>query len=84
MKVPAYFPDANGKWVSLINTKEILKGNATYNLDPFGYNDSLPVHLMPGKIISFQNNSDASIKNIHQLINGSITLLVNPDDNDFA
>jgi hypothetical protein len=22
--------------------------------------------------------------NIHQLINGSITVLVNPDDNDFA
>lgn len=39
---------------------------------------------MPGKIISFQNNSDGSINNIRQLVNRSITILVNPDDNDFA
>lgn len=80
--IPAYFPNANGKWVSLVNTREILAGNTTYQLDTTGY--STPAHLMPGKIISFQNNSDASINNIHQLINGSITVLVNPDDNDFA
>ena len=80
--IPAYFPYANGKWVSLVNTREILAGNTSYTLDTTGY--STPAHLMPGKIISFQNNSDASINNIHQLINGSITVLVNPDDNDFA
>ena len=28
--IPAYFPDANGKWVSLVNTREILAGNTTY------------------------------------------------------
>jgi len=49
--IPAYFPNANGKWVSLVNTREILEGNTTYQLDTTGY--STPVHLMPGKIISF-------------------------------
>ena len=39
---------------------------------------------MPGKIIPFQNNSDASINNTAQLINAPITLVVNPDDNGFA
>lgn len=65
-----------------MNTRELLAGGATYQLDTTGY--STPAHLMPGKIITFQNNSDGSINNIHQLINGSITVLVNPDDNDFA
>jgi len=61
--VTGYFPNANGKWVSLVNTREILAGNATYELDTTGF--STLAHLMPGKIISFQNNSDGSINNIH-------------------
>lgn len=28
--IPAYFPNANGKWVSLVDTREILGGNTTY------------------------------------------------------
>lgn len=65
-----------------MNTSELLDGNRTYQLDTTGY--STPVHMMPGKIIAFQNNSDGSIMNIHQLVNAPITILVNPDDNDYA
>lgn len=80
--IPAYFPEAKGKWVNLNNLREALNGSQTYQLDTTGY--STPAHLMPGKIIAFQNNSDGSIMNIHQLINGSITLLVNPDNENFG
>jgi hypothetical protein len=80
--VDSYFPMANGLWVSLVNLRESLEGGKTHRLDTTGA--STNVHLMPGKVIAFQNNSDGSINNIHQLINGSITLLVNPDNNEFA
>lgn len=39
---------------------------------------------MPGKIISFQNNSDAKINNVKQLVNSPISLIVNLDNNGFA
>ena len=61
--IPAYFPDGNGKWVNLNNLREALNGSHTYQLDTTGY--STPVHLMPGKIIAFQNNSKGDIMNIH-------------------
>jgi len=28
--MPAYFPAANGKWVSLVNLREALDGGNTY------------------------------------------------------
>jgi len=49
--IPAYFPDANGKWVSLVNLSEAIDGGKTYKLDTSGY--STPVHLMPGRVIAF-------------------------------
>lgn len=49
--IPAYFPAVNGKWVSLVNTRELLAGNTTYQLDTTGF--STPVHMMPGKVMAF-------------------------------
>jgi alpha-glucosidase (family GH31 glycosyl hydrolase) len=49
--IPAYFPDANGKWVSLVNLREALDGGQTHELDTTGY--STPAHLMPGRVIAF-------------------------------
>ena len=39
---------------------------------------------MPGRVIAFQNNSDMHINNIKQLINSTISLIVNLDNNGYA
>lgn len=57
--VSSYFPEASGLWVNLNQLNQTLKGGSTYQLDIRG--PSVNVHLMPGCILAFQNNSIGSI-----------------------
>jgi hypothetical protein len=69
-------------WAGLNNLGELLAGGQAHDLDIS--QQSVNAHLMPGRVIAFQNNSDESITSVHQLINSPISLVVNLDNNDFA
>jgi hypothetical protein len=78
--ISAYFP--NGTWVDINNPANIITGNGTFNLSTTG--QSPIVHLRPGAIATFQNNSDMSVNNTSQLNSKPISLLVNRDENNYA
>ena len=60
--VPSYFPDANGLWVNLNKLSETVSGGQNHNLDITGA--SVNAHLMPGKILPFQDNSNQAVNNM--------------------
>lgn len=56
----SYFPA--GKWVSLRDFSEIIQGPAVAQLKP---HPTVNVHLKPGSLIPFQDNTQQDIKNTH-------------------
>jgi alpha-glucosidase (family GH31 glycosyl hydrolase) len=74
----AYFPA--GTWVN-INDGTYFAGNKSVNLSTTG---SLNVHMKPGSIVSFQDNSDNKTTTTADLSSKPISLYVNRDDNGYA
>lgn len=76
----SYFP--TGKWVNLADLSEVIEGknqNESLNVRP-----TVNVHLRPGTLIPYQNNSDYSANVTDMLLVKPITLIANRDDNGFA
>jgi ribosomal protein L14 len=62
---------------------EIINGGD--KLQTLQVRDTVNVHLAPGALISFQDNSDMSIMTTQHSLNKSIMLVVNRDsDNTYA
>ena len=80
----AYFPA--GSWVDLVDETTIVdtkkSGGAMVSLPAHRY--STAVHLRPGAIIPFQNNSGMIVKTVKDIEAMPISLLVNRDDNGYA
>lgn len=77
--VDAYFP--KGTWASLNNLGSIIEGGKSVILDA---TTSINAHLMPGKLVAFQNNSQGTYQRVQDLINASVSLIVNTDTNGYA
>jgi alpha-glucosidase (family GH31 glycosyl hydrolase) len=77
----SYFP--KGQWVNMADFKEIINGND--NMQKLTVRDTVNVHLAPGALISFQDNSDMSIMTTQDTLKKPIMLVINRDtDNKFA
>jgi alpha-glucosidase (family GH31 glycosyl hydrolase) len=71
----SYFP--HGKWVSLLDFTEVIEGGQQVDLK---VRPTVNVHLMPGKMTSFQPNNDMSVKSTSQLLEKPIQLIANRDE----
>ena len=77
----SYFP--KGQWVNMADFNEIISGND--NMQKLTVRDTVNVHLAPGALISFQDNSDMSIMTTQDTLKKPIMLVINRDsDNKFA
>jgi len=76
----AYFP--KGQWVNMADWSEVITGSDGYlNLT---VRDTVNVHLAPGAMIPFQDNSDMSIMTTADSLNKTIKLVANRDSNGVA
>lgn len=73
-KFNSYFP--SGKWVNLRDFSEICDGNGIFALKN---RTTVNVHLRPGSLIPFQNNSDQLVKTTDSLLEKPITIIANRD-----
>lgn len=77
----SYFP--NGTWVSLRNFSEIIHSEGEHIT--LHAHDTVNVHLRPGSMIPFQNNSDHSLNSTAALLNNvPVALIANRDTNGQA
>lgn len=74
-----YFP--SGRWVSLADLSQVVIGGKNVTLKD---QSTVHVHLRPGTLTAFQNNSDSSVTITDQLINKPIAIIANRDQNGKA
>jgi len=75
----SYFPVVNGSWVNMADWSEIVTG--TDDLVTLQVRDTVNVHLAPGALIPFQNNTDMTIMTTVDALKKPISLILNRDTN---
>lgn len=87
--IRSYFP--NGTWVSTNNFSEIITTDPTkpgewkYLFVPTGKDETVNVHLRPGYLFPWLDNSVNTFLNVPDLIaNARLSLIVNRDTNGMA
>lgn len=76
----AYFPQ--GQWVNMADWTEVINGTDDYTT--LQVRDTVNVHLAPGALIPFQDNSDMSIMTTTDTFKKPIKLVANRDANGVA
>jgi hypothetical protein len=76
----SYFP--KGFWVNMADFSEIIEGNDDYK--DLNVRDTVNVHLAPGAVIPWQNNSDGSILSTVDSLNILVSLIANRNLNGAA
>lgn len=69
----SYFP--SGLWVNMADFSEHINGND--DMQTLQVRDTVNVHLAPGALISFQDNSDMSIMTTQDALKKPIMLVIN-------
>lgn len=77
----AYFPA--GKWVNMADWSEIITGKDDSNIN-LANRKSVNVHLAPGALIPFQDNSDRLSYTTVEVLKKPISLIANRDTYGFA
>lgn len=77
----SYFP--KGTWVSMADWSKTVTGTDDM-ADLDSTVDYTHVHLAPGALIPFQNNSDMSVSTTNDLLQKPISLVINRDQNGQA
>lgn len=78
----SYFPKANGMWVNMADWSELIQG--TDDLVQLKVRDTVNVHLAPGALIPFQNNTDMKIMTTTDALSKPISVIINRDGNGQA
>ena len=76
----AYFP--KGQWVNMADWTEVINGTDDYTT--LQVRDTVNVHLAPGALIPFQDNSDMSIMTSQDTLKKPIKIVANRDSNGVA
>lgn len=87
----SYFPnDNNGTWVSLTDLADFIRVNPNHEGEwrllkaPNNQRDTINMHLRPGYIIPYQNNTKRDAKTTADMQRKGITLLANRDTQNHA
>lgn len=78
----SYFPADKGAWVNMADWNETIYGRD--DLETLQIRDTVNVHLAPGALIPFQNNSDHSMLTTADVLAKPISLIANRDTNGQA
>ena len=76
----SYFP--KGNWVNLADWSEVINGSDS--LSTLKVRDTVNAHLAPGALIPFQNNTAMKFMTTADVLNASISLIANRDQNGYA